>query len=265
MKTKAVLSTVDGNPDIYVKLLEKKSLAVKATVSHDNWREPVSCSLKLTVNKKVPSLTLEKTKLTFNSTTAGKETFILKASINKNETVPIVRLKDADIVGVSSAAKKLLEEGKISICPQKQGNMRNLVVRLNDATVKNGTYKFKIYGWCMQGETKILRTTPVTLSITVSNKQPTASLKAKGKLNLSDPDNSVITYTPRLANISGRIRTASISGAYASAFQLIPCDDGTYQLKLTENQLTKGSYKLSFVFTLDNGVRVTTKAVTVKL
>lgn len=265
MKTKAYLITEDGNPDITLWLLGDKSLTVKTKVSHDNWRESVPCSFKMTVNKKTPTLALDKTKVSFNSNAAGKETFYVQASTSKNDIVSIVRLKDADIVGNNAAAKKLLEEGKITISPQKQGNGRRLVIRLNDTSVRNGTYKYKVYGWCMLGETKILRMNPVTLSITVSNKQPAVSLKAKGKLKLSAPDESVITYTPKISNVTGDIQNAALSGAYASAFQLISCEDGTYQVKLKRGDLTKGSYKLYFVFTLDNGVRITSKAVTIKL
>ena len=79
-------------------------------------------------------------------------------------------------------------------------------------------------------------------------------------------ENSGITYTPKIVNATGNIRSAALSGAYASAFLLIPCDDGTYLLKQKSTaQLNKGSYKLSIVFTLENGVRATSKVFTVKI
>ncbi|MCM1144565.1 MAG: CAP domain-containing protein [Blautia sp.] len=266
MESKAQFHMEPGSPDISVRLLGTKSLTAKMKVSHDNWREPVSCSFKMTVNKKTPTLTLDKTKVSLNTNAAGREVFSLKASANKNETVSIVRLKEADIVGANGAAKKLLEEEKLSICPQRQGDSRTLTVRLNDSSVKNGTYKYKVYGWCMVGETKILRMNPVTLSVTVSNKQPSVSLKAKGKIKASDLAGGEILYTPKIANVTGEIRSASLSGAYASAFTLTPGDNGAYRIKAKDGAgLNKGSYKLYMTFGLENGVSVTSKAFTVKI
>ena len=224
------------------------------------------CSFKMTVNKNTPSLTLEQTKISLNTNAAGKEIFSLKVSVNKNDTVSIVRLKEEDIIGDNAAAKQLLEEGKISICPQKDGDQRNLIICLNDSGVRSGTYKYKIYGWCKQGETKILRMNPVTLSITVSNKQPSVSLKAKGKITLSNPQNSGVIYTPKISNLTGGIRNAALNGSYASAFTLTDCGDGTYRVELREGaKISKGSYKMYFVFTLENDVWVTSKAFTVKI
>ncbi|MCM1087452.1 MAG: leucine-rich repeat protein [Muribaculaceae bacterium] len=266
MTSKAQFHIEPGSPDISVRLLGTKSLTAKMKVAHDNWREPVSCSFKMTVNKKTPTLTLEKTKVSLNTNAAGREVFSLKASANKNETVSIVRLKEADIVGANNAAKKLLEEEKLSICPQRQGDSRMLTIRLNDSSVRKGTYKYKVYGWCMVGETKILRMNPVTLSITVSNKQPSVSLKAKGKIKASDLAGGEILYTPKIANVMGEIRNASLSGAYASAFTLTPGDNGAYRIKAKDGAiLNKGSYKLYMTFRLENGVSVTSKAFTVKI
>lgn len=266
MTSKAQFHIETGSPDISVRLLGTKSLTAKMKVSHDNWQEPVSCSFKMTVNKKTPTLTLDKTKVSLNTNAAGREVFSLKASANKNETVSIVRLKEVDIVGANNAAKKLLEEEKLSICPQKQGDDRTLTIRLNGSSVKSGTYKYKVYGWCMVGETKILRMNPVTLSITVSKKQPSVSLKAKGKIKASDLSGGEILYTPKIANVTGEIKSASLSGAYASAFVLAQGDDGTYRIRAKDGAiLNKGSYKLYMTFKLENGVSVTSKAFTVKI
>lgn len=166
--SKAQLLTEPGNPDLYIRLSGNKGYTAKLTVSHDNWREAVPCSFKVTVTKKTPSVALEQTKVSFHANEAQKESVSLKISANKNDTIPIVRLKEADIVGSNAAAKQLLSQGKISICPQRSGKERKLLLCLNDSSVKKGTYKYKIYGWCRQGENKMVRMNPVTLNVVVS-------------------------------------------------------------------------------------------------
>lgn len=265
MENKVEMQTVTGSQDITFRLPGEKSLTVKTMVSHDNWQEPVKCSFKLTVNKKMPSLALEKTKITLNSGEAGKEVIVLKAFTGKNEKISIARLKEADISGSNAASQKLLNDGKISICPQKENGIRYLKICLNDSNIKNGTYKFKIYGWCMSGES-IRKMSPATLSIVITNKKPSVFLKAKGKINLKDLKGSAITYTPKVSNVNGVIEDAVLCGPYASAFQLVREGDGSYQLRLKENTgLGKGSYKLYFVFYLNNGIRIESKGFTVKV
>ena len=261
----------DGGQDIGVELLgnKKKSLTAKLRVSHSNWRETLTCSLKLTVNKDIPSLVLDKKTVSFNSNAAGIEIYDIEAYASCNKEVELVRLRAADIVGTSSAAKKLFDEKKITISPKKNGNTRSLKVCLNASNVKGGTYSYKIYAWCMvQGDQtkQIQRMKPVTLSIKVVDKNPLASLSTKGKIDINDPKNTEIVYTPKLTNVTGNIKSASLKGEYASQFEMKKTKDGKYKVKLKEDStLKKGKYKLYFNFVLDNGIRVETKAFNIKL
>ncbi|MBD5444558.1 MAG: leucine-rich repeat protein [Lachnospiraceae bacterium] len=262
-----------GGQDIGVELLgnKKKSLTAKLRVSHSNWRETLTCSLKLTVNKDIPSLVLDKTTVSFNSNAAGIEVYDIEAYASCNKEVKLVRLREADIVGTSSAAKKLFNEKKITISPKKNsnGNTRSLKVCLNASNVKGGTYSYKIYAWCIvQGKQtqQIQRMKPVTLNIKVVDKKPLASLSSKGKIDINDVKNTEIVYTPKLTNVTGNIKSASLNGEYASQFEMKKTKDGKYKIKLKEDSaLKKGKYKLYFNFVLDNGIRVETKAFNVKL
>lgn len=257
--------------DIGVELLgnKKKSLTAKLRVSHSNWRETLTCSLKLTVNKDIPSLVLDKTTVSFNSNAAGIEIYDLEAYASCNKEVNLVRLRAADIVGTSSTAKKLFDEKKITISPKKNGNTRSLKVCLNASNVKGGTYSYKIYAWCMvQGKQtqQIQRMKPVTLNIKVVDKKPLASLSSKGKIDINDAKNTEIVYTPKLTNVTGNIKSAYLKGEYASQFEMKKTKDGKYKVKLKDDStLKKGKYKLYFNFVLDNGIRVETKAFNIKL
>lgn len=270
---KVQITPEDGKQDIGVELLgnKKKSLTARLEVSHSNWRETLTCSLKLTVNRDIPSLVLDKTTVSFNSNAAGIEIYDIEAYASCNKEVNLVRLRAADIVGTSSAAKKLFEEKKITISPKKNenGNTRSLKVCLNASNVKGGTYNYKIYAWCMvQGDQtqQIQRMKPVTLSIKVVDKNPLASLSSKGKIDINDPKNTEIVYTPKLTNVMGNIKSASLKGEYASQFEMKKTRDGKYKIKLKEGSiLKKGRYKLYFNFVLDNGIRVESKAFNIKL
>ncbi|MDE6661971.1 MAG: leucine-rich repeat protein [Lachnospiraceae bacterium] len=261
----------EGGQDIGVELIsnKKKSLTAKLRVSHSNWRESLTCSLKLTVNKNVPSLVLDKTSVSFNSNAAGIEIYDIEAYASCNKEVKLVRLRAADIVGTTSAAKRLFNEKKITISPKKNGNTRSLKVCLNASNVKGGTYSYKIYAWCMvQGDQtqQIQRMKPVTLKIKVVDKNPLASLSSKGKIDINDPKNTEIVYTPKLTNVTGNIKNAYLKGEYASQFDMKQTKDGRCKIKLKEDStLKKGKYKLYFNFVLDNGIRVETKAFNIKL
>lgn len=259
--------------DIGVELLgnKKKSLTAKLRVSHSNWRETLTCSLKLVVNKDIPSLVIDKNTVSFNSNAAGIEIYDIEAHASCNKEVKLVRLREADIVGTSSAAKKLFNEKKITISPKKNsnGNTRSLKVCLNASNVKGGTYSYKIYAWCIvQGKQsqQIQRMKPVTLNIKVVDKKPLASLSSKGKIDINDVKNTEIVYTPKLTNVTGNIKSASLKGEYASQFEIKQTKDGKCKIKLKEDSaLKKGKYKLYFNFVLDNGIRVETKAFNIKL
>ena len=268
---KVEITPEDGKTDIGVELLgnKKKSLTSKLRVSHSNWRETLTCTLKLTVNKDIPSLVLDKTTVSFNSNAAGIEVYDLEAYASCNKEVNLVRLRAADIVGTSSAARKLFEEKKITISPKKNGNTRSLKVCLNASNVTGGTYSYKIYAWCMvQGDNtqKIQRMKPVTLNIKVVDKNPLASLSSKGKIDINDPKNTEIVYTPKLTNVTGNIQSAYLKGEYASQFEMKKTKDGRYKVRLKEDStIKKGKYKLYFNFVLDNGIRVETKVFNIKL
>lgn len=272
MNDRVSLTTSEGGQDIHIKLLDSKpkSLTANVMVSHDNWQEALVCPVKLNVSSQIPALSLDKSSITFNTASAGVEVYNIKASISKNDDLAIVSLrKGDDIIGIGSGAKKLLSEGQISIEPQKNGNYRNLIVCLNNSNVKSGTYKYQISARCIINEdqkVRVVNMTPVTLSIKVTNKQPSASLKAKGKINISNPQGTSITYTPKLVNAAGDIKSASLSGEYASQFMLAKNENGTYSVQLRENSpLGKGKYKLNFTFVLSNGLKVKSKTFTIKL
>ncbi|MCH5257605.1 MAG: leucine-rich repeat protein [Lachnospiraceae bacterium] len=271
MSSRVLLTAEDGEQEIHLQLIDgtKKGLTVNVRVSHDNWREDLICPVKLTINNKVPSLALDQTKVTLNTNEIGKEVWDIKAYVNKNDDVDIVRFRQADIVGVNSASKKLLSENKIAVYPYRDGSQRRLKVALNTNNVKSGTYKYKVSAWCLieNGETKKISTmSPVTLSIKITNKKPTASVKAKGKINILSPGSTGITYTPKLANVTGDIRTATLTGEYASQFILTQNSNGTYDVKLRkDSKIGEGKYKLYFKFVLENGVKVESKAFTIKL
>lgn len=262
----------DGEQDIHVKLIDtKRSLTAKIMVSHNNWQESVPCSVKLAVNNETPAFELDKTNISLNTNTVGVEVIDIKASVSNNDEVEIVRLRDADIVGGNSAARKLLNENKLTIYPQKDkdGNGRSLKICLNSSDVKKGTYKYKVYAWCMleeKQEKQIICMNPVTLSVTVTNRQPSVSFKAKGKIDIANPQDTGIIYTPKLSDVNGKISAVRLGGGYSSQFTLTRLKDGTYQVQLKEGSpLAKGKYKIYFTITLDNGIKVSSKAVTVKL
>lgn len=262
------LTSNKGEEDIYIKLLDenKKSMNADVFVAHANWWEAVPCPVKITVNNQSPQLALEETNFILNSSVVGTEVWDIRASVSGNDDMEIMRLRQSDIVGTTAAARKLLNENKIGIYPQKIISERSLRISLNYSHVKNGTYKYKVYAWCMDEENQMIRMKPVTLTIKVTDKRPSATIKAKGKIDISNPGESGIIYTPQLTNMKGDISTAILNGEYASQFIITDCGDGTYDVKLRAGSLLgKGSYKIYFTFVLENGIKVDSKTVTIKL
>lgn len=264
---KVRLTYNEGEEDVYLELIntKKKSVTAKILVSNDNWREDASFKVKLTVSSKTAALSLDKSSVLLNSTVAGNEVYNIKAYVSRNSCNEIVRLKQVDVVGTGSAADRLLDEGKITILPQKNGANRSLKVCLNDTDVKNGAYKYKIYAWWLE-DGSIKRLSPATLTVKVTNRQPSATVKTKGKIAVSGAQMAGIICTPGLSNIEGTIKSAYLCGEYASRFVLTKSQDGAYNIKLRENSsIEKGKYKLYLNLTLHNGLRVRSKVFTIKI
>ena len=214
----AALEFDDGSGMFTMTSLTGKSATAKVTIEDDTWTEPLSLSLKLTVNRKLSTAKLSKATLTLNAAYPAITDSAIVTASNANEHL------DGSLTNLvcrTAHAEKL----KI--------NYRNGVVTgsIRDTTVKPGTYKFTFTprlqntvddsGNVVRGaELK-----PLTVTVKVINTdQLGATVSAAGKLDAVRRETSSILYTvTKLNNVVGSVTDIRLSGE-------IGLDEGLFTL-----------------------------------
>ena len=147
-----------------------------------------------------------------------------------------------------------------------------------DALPKAGTYKFAvtpIVAPVVDGDPTddTAKLKPINFTVRVyANAKYSATVAASGKLDAVVRDSSAITYTlTKLNNVSGKVVSVDKSGQDADSFEVSFAGytkgqpTAVLKLKSDETYYTAKTYKLQLDFLLDNGITVSTNALSVKV
>lgn len=249
----------------YVKLKGTKGTTASVRVSNTNWRDFVVITHKIAVSDK-PVMKLTQKTVTLNSKAAyaGKETAKTIPYINGDSGM---KISAVTAEGANAEASALLEKGEIVInYNQLQGELEMSLKE--GAALKAKGYSFKLTGQvCKEEGAAVYPLAPVKITVKVTDKSPVITLKAKGSIDILNRENTSILYTPKLANLSGTVTDAKLTGPYANLFtaKLLTegADAGKIEVKAKENALlqAKGKYKnLVMSVVLDQGFTVSTDA-----
>ena len=162
---------------------------------------------------------------------------------------------------VDKKNQKLFNSGYLSITYSKKE--QKVYVGLNKGMgedIKNGTYKVNLVGKLLVNDREESMK-PTTLSITLTDKAPQVTLKAKGNIDLVRRANTAIVYTPVYKNMTAVVESVKLSGAYANYFQA-EVQDGLVYVSAQDgySMSTKIKYPLTMTLGLDNGEEVTLSA-----
>ena len=224
--------------------------------SKNDWTQTVSPAGKISISTAAKqNLVLDNSKITLNMEhniqKNGEFKIAVAAKNNDSRIEDVIPLRD-------SKNKTLFDSGYLYIDFNSEEQV--LYVGLNRGmgeSVKAGTYKVNLVGKIMVGETEqSLKAT--TLTITLADKAPTVSLKAKGSIDLVRRQDTSIVYTPTYKNVTAEAKQVRLSGAYAEYFSA-KVEEGKVIVSAREDKAmsTKITYPVNVTLTLDNGCEVT--------
>ena len=247
--------TEEGN--VKVTYAGTKAINYKAELKNENnWTQTVSLTGKISVSAAAKqNMVLSNSKITLNT----------EHNIQKNgefEIAVAAKNNDAKIKKVAyqidSKNRKLFDSGYLYIKYNQSDQI--LYVGLNKdmrGDIKTGSYKINLTGFIdVNGTEQSLKAT--ALNITLSDKAPTISFKAKGNIDLVRRQDTSIVYTPIYKNVTAEAKQVRVSGAYAEYFNA-KVEEGKVIVSAREGKAmsTKITYPVNVTLTLDNGCEVT--------
>lgn len=233
--------------------------------------EKITCSLNipgtteavdLPITVKVastPEILLEKKTITLNTNypiiKSGYAMTGISLSVKGGASVP-------ETVSISAPGKSapLINSGYVLFNYNDETGM--LSVGLNGEKpedIKAGSYSFTLNGTVDAGGNPV-NFKQTSLTVKISEKQPTAKLKATGKIDPINRDGSFISYLPTMTECEGKMTSASLSGENADMFEIKNSDslesDGVIKVGLKNSAIVKKGvkYLIDISIMLDNGV-----------
>lgn len=211
-----------------------------------NWAKEIRLSHKITVESKLPKLTLASGTLKLNSffPWQAAETELRLSQCNL-DLGPVFFVPTAK---AGSAAETESNKLALSFDPES----REIFAQIKDGEPpKAGTYGFSVRTSLADDGTDL---PPVTLKVAVAAGEPKVSLSAKGKLDTLKPENALVYTVTKLTNCPGPIEAMALEGQDRDKFQAELDTSGpkpTVNLKLLpgESYDTRTTYKVQFRFT----------------
>ena len=223
----------------------EKGGAVSFSLRLPNWAKEIKLNHKITLETKLPKLTLAAGTLKLNSffPWQGAETELRLSQCNL-DLGPVSFVSTAK---AGSAAEKEAHKLALSFDPES----RTISAQIKDGeTPKAGTYGFSVRTSLADDGTDL---PPVTLKVTVAAGAPKVSLSAKGKLDTLKPESAIAYTVTKLTNCPGPVEAVALEGADADKFQAELGATGAkpvVDLKLLpwESYDTRITYKVQFRF-----------------
>ncbi|MBD5444869.1 MAG: hypothetical protein HDR29_04880 [Lachnospiraceae bacterium] len=223
------LSCSDDGQHITVRFKEVKSgtytlpLLISAGRDEDTFRD-VSCSVKFTIEKAdvLPEFKLSTAKVKLNRQTSGEKAYIaVRTSAQSN-----LGLVDVECEYARTTGSVNLDE---NVSLTYNVDTKQLEAKIVDEPAGN-TYRFEctpVYGETSglngankeageNAQDKIqgnIKGKPVVVTVTIIDKTPTVTLKAKGSIDVLNRDSSAITYTIKKNNFTDEIAGVDFEGA----------------------------------------------------
>ena len=233
--------------DLIFRLTGETGGTVSFLLRQPNWAREIKLSHKITLETKLPKLTLANGTLKLSSVFPGQaaETELRLSQCNL-DLGPVSFVSTAK---AGSAAEK--EADKLALSFDPEGRKISVEIK-NGKTPKAGTYGFSVRTSLADDGTEL---SPVTLKVTVSAGVPKVSLSAKGKLDTLKPGSSIAYTVTKLTNCPGPVEAMALEGMDADRFQAELDTTGTktvVNLKLLpgESYDTRTTYKIRFRFTV---------------
>lgn len=224
-----------------------KTDKVALQVKEANWRDyvDVSFSIKTDTTEK-PKLKLSSSTVTLNNNIELYQSQQAKVGLSLSGCSNL--LNDETDVWFTGKDTKSTDVLKIkgSLVLQYWNEEGNVVVRLNDNSITDGTYKYDV--WVRSGNFTV--SAPLTIKVKNTKPDKCISVSAKGSIDVLDREGTEIVYTPKLSNVTGEVQDGWLTGQDADMFGEPYFKDGKLYVKAREgaSYSTKYTYKVKAVF-----------------
>ena len=232
----------------------ERKITYKATMVSPRWTQPLSISGKITNGS------AESQKMIL-----GNEKVVLNMEHNIQNhgklEIPVAIAQDDIVIEkvsyqINSSNRKLFDSGYLYISFSKENQM--IYIGLNKGMgedIKPDTYKVNFTGEInIRGNEQKLKAT--TLTITLTDQEPSVTLKGVGSIDLVRRQDSSVIYTPTYKNVTATAKQVILSGAYGKYFHAT-VEEGKVIVTATDKAMsTKISYPLTINLILDNGCEV---------
>lgn len=251
-KTDGVGLRMAESGEVEVQYLLYKNKSYKAELTCENWTQSVPLKGKITVsNPAAQKMILDTPKITLNTAHNIQDNGKLKIGLSlKDNDTKIEKLS----YQIDKKNAPLFNDGYLAITYSKKE--QKAYVGLNkdlQGSVKPGTYKVNLIGK-IRLNAQEYKLKAVTLTINLTDKEPVVNLKAKGSIDLTKRNSSMISYTPVYKNMMAVADSVKLSGIYAPYFNA-SVENGIVYVSAKEDypMSAKITYPLTISLGLSNG------------
>lgn len=247
--------------------IKAKTDKIALQVKEANWADyvDVSFSIKTDTTEK-PKLKLGSNTITLNSNREVYQYQQVKTSLSLSGCSNLLNEEtEVWFTGKDTKSNDVLKI-KGSLVLQYWSDQGQVIVRLNDNFVTDGTYKYDV--WVRNGD--FTASTPLTIKVKNTKPDKCISVSVKGSIDVLDREGTSIAYTPKLSNVTGVVEHGWLSGQDADLFESY-FEDGKLYVKAKEgaSYSTKNTYKIKAAFWVQtedyNGYEMESKELSVKV
>lgn len=253
-KTAGISLTPNSDGTFRIQYDGKKTKKLKVQLKRENWRKSMTLSISVKVAK--PKATLSAKTITLNTNQIGEASpYPITSSLTGNTAF---KLTTALVEGSNKLAKNALENGTLQIETCEDGSLKANLQTVDGLIMKNGSYKLKV--------TPQIKTTDgihalkaVTLTIKVTNKQPSITFSGKAKIKLSKPENiSYSTYKTKVKNVTANVTDIKLIDGNSLNFTVTYLGEGKFYITAKDIGLLEKNkkYTIPLEIWLDNGTKV---------
>ncbi|MDD6202716.1 MAG: leucine-rich repeat protein [Lachnospiraceae bacterium] len=229
-----------------------------------------SITVKVKVIKELPSITLKSSTFSLNANCAKKNDTDKYDSVSQTFTWKNLPAEYSDYELSTEDLEFVLKGkgtdyiGKNNIQFAMDAENRNVTVYLETPSKRTGTCTYTVNGLKLTNEDVEIPIKPFAITIKSIDKTPTVTVSAKGSINPLDSA-SKIEYTPKLANVSGKIVDVKIRELGENNSQLTPGTEhftarhdtttGKTIVKVKDGAtLENRTYKIQLFYEISNGM-----------
>ena len=203
-----------------------KNLKAILKVKEPTWNKPVAVNCTFKINYKKPVVKLSKATVQLNAHQSTNGFDMVSVQVKWSDTTEFTP-DSMKIAAADKNAQKVL--GKSIVLDVEDDK---IIARLNNQSIKNGNYKFKVY---VKANEEYTATTNLTVKVVNVEAKKAIKFSSKGSIDVINRSGSSVIVTPKLISLNGTVINAVLTGRDAHLFESELLVDGTVKITAKEN------------------------------